>query len=281
MQQASARRPAAKQQRRKSTTASRGKKVAHTPVKKNVRRTRKKSVRLIQLRLGKSLLIEIKITQAKKKLTRRKNSSRRWLSYAVPAALVIIGLIGTVYSLGHLTEAAPPPSIKKDKVAVLSAQPKTETVQTLSLTKSIPVLLNIPDVAIQTPLIQVGLNTDNTLEVPASYEVAGWYKFSPTPGEIGPAVIVGHVDSYRGPAVFWRLSELLPGQIIEVTRQDGSVAKFSVTDVKQFDQNAFPSQEVYGNIDYAGLRLITCGGTFNRATGNYSHNTVVYAKLVT
>lgn len=148
------------------------------------------------------------------------------------------------------------------------------------MTPSEPTELDIPDVGIRTSVTTVGRNADNTIQVPDSYEAAGWYRYSPTPGEIGPTIIVGHVDSYRGPAVFWRLSQLQPTQLVKVKRADGQTVTYQVTDVKQFDQNNFPTNEVYGNISYAGLRLITCGGVYNRATNHYSHNTVVYAAMV-
>lgn len=148
------------------------------------------------------------------------------------------------------------------------------------MARSEPTELSIPDVAIRTSLLSVGRNADNTIEVPASYETAGWYRYSPTPGEIGPTIIVGHVDSYRGPAVFWRLSQLRPAQLIDVKRADGKTITYQITQIKQFDQNNFPTNEVYGNISHAGLRLITCGGVYNRATNGYSHNTVVYATMV-
>jgi LPXTG-site transpeptidase (sortase) family protein len=148
------------------------------------------------------------------------------------------------------------------------------------MTRSEPTELSIPDVAIQTSLLTVGRNADNTIKVPDSYETAGWYKHSPTPGEIGPTIIVGHVDSYRGPAVFWRLSQMQPMQLVKIKRADGQTVTYQVTDVKQFDQNNFPTNEVYGNITHAGLRLITCGGVYNRSTNSYSHNTVVYATMV-
>jgi sortase (surface protein transpeptidase) len=120
------------------------------------------------------------------------------------------------------------------------------------------------------------METPNVLDY-----VTGWYKYSPTPGELGPAIIVGHVDSYKGISVFWRLRELVPGDTIDITRADGSVAKFQVNSLQQFDQTNFPTQAIYGDINYAGLRLITCGGTFNRKTGHYDHNMVVFASLAT
>ena len=116
--------------------------------------------------------------------------------------------------------------------------------------------------------------------MPERYDIAAWYDGSPTPGERGPSVIVGHVDTYRGPAVFFYLKELQPGQKLYIDREDGSRVTFKVDRMILVDQDAFPTQEVYGNIDYAGLRLITCGGAFNPATGHYLQNTVIFATYV-
>ncbi|MBI4101059.1 class F sortase, partial [Candidatus Microgenomates bacterium] len=94
------------------------------------------------------------------------------------------------------------------------------------------------------------------------------------------AIVVGHIDNYRGPAVFWKLGQLQPGDVVEIDRADGTTVKFKVEAIKQFSQDQFPTAEVYGNIDHAGLRLITCGGQFNRITRQYSDNTVVFASMV-
>jgi LPXTG-site transpeptidase (sortase) family protein len=144
-----------------------------------------------------------------------------------------------------------------------------------------PTRLIIPKIGVNAPSINLQLKADGTLETPNSATDVGWYRNSPTPGEIGPSVIVGHVDYVHiGPAVFWSLNKLQAGDIVEVQRVDGSTMKFKVDSVKQFSQNNFPTDEVYGNINYAGIRLITCGGTFNSQTHHYSDNTVVFGSLV-
>ncbi len=148
------------------------------------------------------------------------------------------------------------------------------------LSKSTPVRLRVPDVGIDTDLIKLGRQTDGTIAPPERFDVAGWYKYSPTPGELGPAIIVGHVDSYKGIAVFWHLRELKVKDLIEVDRADGTKAKFAVTEIKEVSQNNFPTSEVYGNLNYAGIRLITCGGQFSKDLHRYNHNIVVFGKLV-
>jgi LPXTG-site transpeptidase (sortase) family protein len=130
-------------------------------------------------------------------------------------------------------------------------------------------------------IITVGKNADGSMETPdINSHDTGWYKYGPTPGEIGPAIIVGHVDNLNGPSVFWRLGELKAGDKVEITRKDGKPVKFKVDSVQQFEQENFPAKKVYGNTDHAGLRLITCGGTFDSSTGRYTHNTVVFASVI-
>jgi len=149
-----------------------------------------------------------------------------------------------------------------------------------TISESKPMMLKIPSIGLQTTFeAPLGLNADRSVQVPKSFEKVGWYKYSPTPGELGPAVILGHVDSYQGPAVFFSIGQLKQGDPIEITREDGSVATFLVTGIGRYEQEGFPTELVYGNIDHAGLRLVTCSGTFDHGTQRYSHNTVVYAEL--
>jgi sortase (surface protein transpeptidase) len=140
-----------------------------------------------------------------------------------------------------------------------------------------PVALTIPAIAVSTPLIRLGLTPSGTLQVPDRFDVAGWYDRSPPPGATGPAVIAGHIDSVRGPAVFYRLSLLRPGDRVYVRRADGSVAVFGVTGVGLYPKDHFPTAEVYGSVPGPELRLITCGGTFDWARHSYLSNVVVYA----
>ncbi len=105
-------------------------------------------------------------------------------------------------------------------------------------------------------------------------------RLGPTPGELGPAVIIGHVNSYKGPGVFFNLGDIRPGQVIDITRADHSVAHFRVDAIDSYPKDLFPTEAVYGSVDYAGLRLITCGGAFDEKTRNYENSTVVYATLI-
>jgi Sortase domain len=140
-----------------------------------------------------------------------------------------------------------------------------------------PVLLTIPLIGVSTQLVTLGLTSSGALEVPSSTSVAGWYTGSAKPGAIGSAIIVGHVDSVSGPGVFFRLSELRAGDMVYVKRSDGTLVEFRVTSVKMYPKDRFPTEAVYGPTPDAELRLITCGGAFDSATGHYLSNTVVYA----
>jgi hypothetical protein len=151
-----------------------------------------------------------------------------------------------------------------------------------SLRRSLPVSVAIPAIGVRSKLLRLGLNSDGSIQVPplqAGADLAAWYKYSATPGQIGASVIEGHVDSLQGPAVFFRLGALRPGDTIDVTLADGITAVFRVTGVREYAKSHFPAETVYGPTGYAALRLITCGGAFDYATGHYLSSTVVFASL--
>lgn len=153
----------------------------------------------------------------------------------------------------------------------------------LSLPRSVPVSVRIPAIDVNAQLLRLGLNRDGTMQVPAlpAYAAdAAWYKYSVTPGQVGASVIEGHIDSYSGPAVFYRLGALHPGDRVDVRLADGVTATFQVTGVRQYRKAEFPAKVIYAANGYAALRLITCGGTFDTATGHYLGSTVVFASLV-
>jgi hypothetical protein len=152
-------------------------------------------------------------------------------------------------------------------------------VEAVPLARSTPVHVRIAAIGVDSGLMDLGLRADGSLEVPPSGFPAGWYTGGPTPGELGPAIIAGHID-WKGPGVFYHLHNLKPGDQVTVTRADGSQPAFRVTRVAQFPKDQFPTKLVYGNIDHAGLRLITCGGSFNSQTGHYEDNIVVFADLI-
>lgn len=175
------------------------------------------------------------------------------------------------------------------KPAAGSAGPGARTGSAVSQTRgpllprSRPTHLRVPAIGVNQNLITLGLNPDRTVQVPplSRNSSPGWYKFSPTPGQLGPSIILGHIDSAAyGPAVFFRLGDLRRGDRIYVTRADQTVAVFRVDAVAEYPKNRFPTLTVYGNTDNAALRLITCGGTFNFSTHNYQDNIVTFASLI-
>jgi hypothetical protein len=150
------------------------------------------------------------------------------------------------------------------------------------LLRSLPEALTIPAIGVHAKLLRLGLGSNGAIRVPplrARADQAAWYERSPAPGQIGASVIEGHVDSYRGPAVFFRLGALRPGDTVEVALADGITAVFRVTGVRQYPKSKFPAKIVYGGTGYAALRLITCGGSFDYATRSYRSSTVVFASL--
>jgi hypothetical protein len=157
-----------------------------------------------------------------------------------------------------------------------------DTAKGPSLRRSLPVAVDIPSIGVHSSLLRLGVSADGSLQVPSLATNAGeaaWYKYSATPGEIGASVIEGHVDSYHGPAVFFRLGALRPGDAIDVRLANGVTAVFRVTGVREYPKSKFPAGIIYGATDYAALRLITCGGAFDYATGHYLSSTVVFASL--
>jgi len=150
------------------------------------------------------------------------------------------------------------------------------------LEPSRPTRIAIPAIGVDAPVHGVGLAGDGTIAVPAANvrNEAGWYDESPTPGQYGPSVVVGHVDTATGPAVFAKLASVKPGERIEVTRRDKSVAVFAVDSVEQFGKDALPTERVYADFSRPGLRLITCGGRWVGGATGYEDNVVVFASLV-
>jgi sortase (surface protein transpeptidase) len=140
-----------------------------------------------------------------------------------------------------------------------------------------PTRVRIPAIGVDARVIALGLNRDGTVQVPRAFAATGWYRPGPEPGERGPAVIIGHLDSWTGPAVFARLSELRSGNLIRVARADGSHVVFTVDRVEHWPKSDFPTRRVYGRTRGAVLRLVTCSGAFDETSGHYLDNTIVYA----
>jgi Sortase domain len=170
------------------------------------------------------------------------------------------------------------------RTSARAAKPVARSGEPASLPASTPTSVVVPAIGISSPVTQLGLKSDGTIEVPplTRHSPVGWYRLSPTPGETGTSIMLGHIDSAAyGPAVFFRLAALRPGDPIDVHRSDGITAVFRVDRVAEYPKKTFPTQLVYGTTTYPSLRLITCGGSFNRSAHSYRDNIVVYATLTT
>ena len=193
-------------------------------------------------------------------------------------------LIGLLLAVAFATAACggqPPPSPSPAAAATTESTTTTEAPAPPSLPASTPVSVDIPKIGAHSSLTPLGLNADQTVQVPpvSTPMQAGWYHEGPTPGEIGPAVILGHVDGDKQAGIFFRLHELAAGDKISVARQDGRTATFTVTKVELDAKDKFPTDAVYGNTATADLRVITCGGAFDSKAHSYVDNVIVFATL--
>ena len=202
---------------------------------------------------------------------------------AVTAGLLAVSG-GTCIAFAATHQSGAPDTGVGSAATTSVAQSATSGVTPLTMSRSLPVSVSIPSIGVQSMLLSLGQEADGSVQVATpgpNYDKAGWYRYSPTPGSLGPAVIVGHVDSAAdGPSIFFRLGSLRPHATVLVTRADGSVAVFAVDSVQEYPKVAFPTKVVYGNTDVAALRLITCGGSFDTSIGHYRDNIVVFATLV-
>ncbi len=144
-----------------------------------------------------------------------------------------------------------------------------------------PLSVSIPRLHVGSRLVRLGMDDRGAMQVPVDPATAGWYRLGPTPGELGPAVIIGHVTWNQAPGVFFRLAELRDGDLVEVTRKDDLLAVFEVTHVARYEKSKFPTRAVFGGVDHAGLRLITCGGAYDSSAHRYRDNIVAFATLIT
>jgi sortase (surface protein transpeptidase) len=203
---------------------------------------------------------------------------RPWACWSV--AIVALG-VGVAALAGTLTTHDPrvdvlSRSLPRSATATATAQ----TPKAHPLVRSQPMTLSIPALGINTAVGTLGLQPDHQVMVPTSAHVVDWYIDGPTPGQIGSAVILGHVDSFRGPGTFFYLKDLKSGNKITVKLADGDVVHFAVVSVVQYSKLAFPDRLVFGSHGFQALQLVTCGGTFDHATGHYESNIVVFSKFV-
>ncbi|WP_031038034.1 class F sortase [Streptomyces sp. NRRL F-5650] len=197
------------------------------------------------------------------------------------AAVTAVALCSGAWLLlgGARTDAPPQPSAAQSGGAGRTGHAGRGAAAP-ALPPSPPDRVRIPAIGVDAPLTGLGLTGTGSLDVPPAEKknLAGWYEAGTTPGERGTAVVAGHVDNAKGPAVFYRLGALEKGATIEVDRRDGGVAVFTVDAVEVYAADAFPDEKVYGAADRPELRVITCGGAYSRSTG-YEGNVVVFAHL--
>ncbi len=207
-------------------------------------------------------------------VARPRRAIREWTYWSV-AALALIAGAATVWAARS--------SARAPAVQVLSIAPNqsaTSLPKFLDVPRSRPVALAIPSIGVDTGVGELGLQANGQVEVPTTTRVAGWYRDGVAPGQIGSAVILGHVDSYLGPGVFFQLKTLKAGDALDLRLADGARARFIVTEVVQYLKSAFPDRLVYGpHGSSRSLQLVTCGGVFDHATGHYLSNVVVYSRL--
>jgi sortase (surface protein transpeptidase) len=203
---------------------------------------------------------------------------------AVGVLLVVLGFGAFRASPPSTERLLPPPASSAivihptlSNTASLSEGPSVDLANvTAPRSVPVPTRLIIPAIGVDTSVVPLGRNADGTAQVPSSTTYAGWYDLGPRPGQVGPAVILGHVDSYTGPGVFYRLRSLLPGDIVTV--QSGhETLRFEVAELVTYEKDHFPTASVFGPAPDPELRLITCGGPFDAAIGRYEDNVVAYA----
>ncbi len=201
---------------------------------------------------------------------------RRPSVLAAAGVVVVVGAGVTMIVVGWHGSGPPQPP---KTTSVNAPEP---IVRARPMTRALPVRITIPKIHVDAPVEALGQNADGTVEVPTLTRpnLAGWYKYGPTPGQKGAAVVLGHVDAHRHQAVFFRLGSLHRGDRIHVTRTGGSVASFIVDSVVPVQKDHFPTASVYGKTKYAALRVITCGGKYDKQTMHYLSNIIVYAHLV-
>lgn len=203
--------------------------------------------------------------------------------------ILITGLVMMAvgaFVVAHALSAGPklPPAAAQDIPAAVGtkvpAAPGSAAVAA-PLPTSAPMTIVIPALGVDAPVTRLDLNADGTVQVPPldNHNLAGWYDRSVTPGAQGTSVILGHVDDYAGASVFYGIKNLREGDTIDITRADGTTTMFAVDGTQQAAKTSFPTSDVYGNVSYPALRLVTCGGPFDAKTGEYTGSIVVYAHL--
>jgi sortase (surface protein transpeptidase) len=221
---------------------------------------------------------------------KRRRRPRPAASPVVPlytAALALLALAvpnGTPPGEPPAGRALPAAALAAERLPAQPAQPsrtaRRRLVDVIDREAPRPNRITIPATGVSAPVVALGRSADGTMQTPSGWEDTGWYEPGSEPGEQGPAVVVGHVDSTSGPAVFYRLRELRRGDLVRIRRADGSVVRFRVEGIERWPKAEFPTRRVFTKTHVAALRLVTCSGDFDPSTGHYVDNTIVYAVRV-
>ena len=203
---------------------------------------------------------------------------------AIGLMIIVPGIFGATVGVS-LSARAPdtqPERIVAASTAPLLRESRSVLDQTARTRKQMPrpVRIVIPSIGLSAPVVPLGLNPDRTLQVPRNFGDTGWFRGGPEPGEPGAAVIVGHVASRSGPAVFYRLREVRVGQLITIRLQGGSIVRYVVNSMVRVQKSHFPTKRVYARTKQPTLRLITCAGKLNLTTGHHPDNYIVFASIV-
>ncbi|UGY90699.1 class F sortase [Streptomyces gobiensis] len=198
----------------------------------------------------------------------------------IAATVTAIGLCAGVWLIDHTPEGQAPPQPSPAEAAPSDLEEPTADPSISPLAPSHPLRVRIPAISVDAPVMELELEQDGSLQTPPedNANLTGWYRHGTAPGAIGTAIVAGHVDHATGPSVFYNLGALRKGHTVQVDRQDGSTAVFTIHAIEVYSRKDFPNKRVYGRSDRAELRLITCGGGYSESDG-YLGNVVVYAHL--
>ena len=214
----------------------------------------------------------------------RKLSHRNWGAIGIAAALVVMAVSGSALAIAASSRsiAGTSSSTSSAHEGAADGIQKPDGGPTTAPNAGVTVThVSIPNIGVSSDIELLRLDPAGALLPPVDFNKAGWYSGGVVPGQIGPAIIAGHIDSVTAPAVFANLHKVTPGMKILVSLSDGSALTFRADRSEVAPKTQFPSSSVYGNVPTPQLRVITCDGTFNPATGHYDDNLVVYATLVT
>lgn len=211
---------------------------------------------------------------------------------AVAALLLVSGCAAAPSGEGSASEGTQPPAASAEatpaapsEAATVAPAPETQPPAGAGGVEVIPegiepTAVSIPAIDVEGTLIDLGIAADGKMEVPVDFDEIGWFTGGGKPGGRGPTVIAAHVDGLAGPAAFFRLDELAQGDVVSVTDAEGGVTSYEVTEVVTVEKAEFPTARVFGAVPGDELRLITCGGYFDRDIGHYDKNVVVFATAV-